>query len=428
MKRGLAIVLAVAPLACDGVERSPFVLRDAGPRRDAGPPRDAGPGRDGGFITADAGFVDGGTERDGGAAQPCGFDELGPADRERVLLVGHGFTSDPTVPGTEVRGMTVGRDGDLADDGIRVDVGFRPVRIEFLPFGDIALVLGEDGEVASLRVDGADDLTVIDSVALSPAFFGDLRIDPSAERAYAVGFDSAPTAGISTVDIACDGTLTVDAGAFFPLRLPQSLVFIGGDRWVILGGQAVFEPVDDDDLRTLAAGANGFTTVTTQDVFMDDVSADRIAVSHDGTTVIVPNKSGFSNKTSQLAIVDVTGDRLVDRGRITGLTDPADVLFSPDDQTVLVALFQPGRIVVLADRGAGLTEVDRIAGIGLAGQMASIERGPVAGRVFVTSVDGQGFPNIAQLAIRGPGRVENLGDFDFTDGSENIPTAIAVTP
>ncbi len=415
------IVLA----GCNG--NDPLTLRfspDAGPRDGgSGTPRDAGfDARDGGAV--DAGSIDGGA-RDGGAVS-CGFDALGDPDRARVLLVGHGFTADPNTPGTSVRSMTVASDGALLDDGMRVDVGFRPARIEILPHGELALVLGEDGEVASLAIDGTT-LTVVDTVALPPAFFGDLRLAPGAETAYAVGFDSSPTAGISTIRIACDGTLTIDEAAFFPLRLPQSLVHVGGDRWVILGGQAVFDPIDDDDVRLLATSGAGFTSLDTADVYMDAVSADRIATSHDGRTVIVPNNSGFSNETSQVAIIDVA-DSLVEVGRVPGLVDPADVLFSVDDSTVLVALFQPGRVAVLADQGSGWVEVDRIAGIGLAGQMAVIERGALTGRVFVASVDASGFPNIARLAIQGPGTVVSLGDFDFADASENIPTAIAVTP
>ncbi|MEQ9498295.1 MAG: hypothetical protein RIT81_15590 [Deltaproteobacteria bacterium] len=429
MRRSALLITVVTLAGCSGTDLLNEVIdRDAGPRRDGGvnvSPFDAG-SLDGG--SRDGGNVTDGGARDGGAATPCGFDVLGDPDRPRVLLVGHGFTADPNTPGTQVRSMSVAADGNLVDDGVRVDVGFRPARIEFLPFGGIALVLGEDGEVASLAVDGAANVTVVDSVALEPAFFGDLRIAADGESAFAVGFDGSPTAGISTVRIACDGRLTVDTNAFFPLRLPQSLVPVGADRWVILGGQAVFDPVDDDDVRLLSVSAGGFTSVVTADIYTDAISADRIAAKHDGSTVLIPNNSGFSTETEQLAIVDVVGDTLVDRGRITGLTDPADVLWSADDQTALVALFQPGRVAVLADQGNGLTEVDRITGIGLAGQMAPIERGMLNGRVFVSSVDATGFPNIARLAIQGPGVVVSLGDFDFADGSENIPSTIAVTP
>lgn len=410
------VLMLIAGCAGD----DPLTLRfspDAGPRRDGG----ALGSPDGGV---DAGTRDGGT-RDGGTVS-CGFDELGDDDRARVLLVGHRFTSDPNVPGTWVRSMTVAADGTLIDDGVRVDVGFRPARIEFLPFGGLALVLGEDGEVASLTVDGAANVALVDMVTLPYASFGDVRLAPGAETAYAVGFDSSPTAGISTIRIACDGRLTVDEAVFFPLRLPQSLVHVGGDRWVILGGQAVFDPIDDDDVRLLAASETGFTTLDTADVYMDAVSADRIAASHDGRTLIVPNNSGFSNEASQVAIIDVA-DSLVEVGRVPGLVDPADVLWSVDDSTVLVALFQPGRVAVLVDDN-GWVEVDRIAGIGLAGQMTAIERGTLTGRVFVSSVDAQGFPNVARLAIQGPGTVVSLGDFDFADRSEDIPGAIAVTP
>lgn len=407
---------------------------DAGVATDGAPGDDASPGLDGG---TDGGVIDSGgsdaTVADAIAApdaQPCGFDQPAAADRDRVVLIGHPFGAVTGMRGTEIRSLTLEANGTLRNNGIRLDVGERAARIEFVPSGEIALVLGEDGALVSVRVTSAQQLQILDRTTLPPAGFGDLRILSNGTTAFAIGSNSTATGGVSTVYLGCDGQLTLDAASFYSLRLADSLAFLPGEqRAVILGGQAVFDPVDVYDVRLLDRAGGRLTEVQTFDLWMDFTDTIRIAVSPDGQTLLMPNGSPFSNEGGQVLVARISGNTVTEVDRLMGMDDAREVVFSPDGQTALVSLLQPGRVVVLADPGSGWQEVDRIAGIGLPEQMAMVTRGSLSGLVLVPSVDSSAAgSNIAQLRITGAGTVSDLGQLNLAGGNENIPGAIGLAP
>lgn len=404
---------------------TPDNLGDAGARM----PLDAG------FVDAatDAGVMDAAapdaTPVDAGEPS-CDLQQLGPEDRDRVLLVGQPFSSTPGQVGTEIRSLSLSMSGALADDGVRLDVGFRPARIELSRNGQFALVLGEDGELASVRVDDVRTLTLIDTVTLPSAGYGDLRIWEDGRTVFAVGTNVAETSGISTIHLACDGTLAVVESEFYNVRLAQSLAFLPDPtRAILLGGQTSFEPLDPDDVRLLSyAPGVGWSLIESFDIFADFADALRIAVSPDGSTLVIPNGSPFSSDGDQVSVVRIDGSSLSESVRLMNMEDAREVLFSTDGRTALVSLLAPGRIVVLADLGSGFTEVDRIAGIGLAESMAQVTRGQLTDYVFVSSVDATGEPNVAILRITGAGAASAVGMLNLGASSEDIPGGIAVQP
>jgi len=399
-----------ADLTPDATELHPDLARDAG--AEAGPPDQGAGDEDGGLPACDP-------------ADP------GSADRERVVLLSHPFGAAVGEPGTTIRSLTLKASSPLpVDDGVRLDVGMKVARLALLPRGDLALALGEDGQLVAVRVAGAGDLAVVDQVALPAAGYGDLVVAPDGRTVYVVGSNVDASRGLSLVRVACDGTLTVDGDRFFPLRLSESLVLHpAGERAVVLGGQAVFEPVDDDDTRLLSLlPGGGFVQRQPFDLWSDFVSCGKMALSPDGRTLLVPNASLFSVETNQVMVVQVGDGGLVETQRLTDLETPAEVLFAPDGRTALVSLFEANRVAVLADQGAGLEVVDLIAGIGLPEQLALVSRGRLAGTVLLPSVDTSGISNVAVLRITGPGQVEDLGQVDLGGGYEQIPRAIAVTP
>jgi hypothetical protein len=333
---------------------------------------------------------------------------LGPEDGKRVILVGMPFGEGDRRQGSELRSLALDPEGRILDEGLRVELGFRPDRIAFVPSGELALVLGEDGDLASFWVRSAEDIERVDQVALPSADYGDLRITPDGERAFVVGSNSTLDSGVSVVRIACDGRLEVLQEAFFALRLSESLVLLPDDRAVLVGGQAVFEPVDPLDLRLLRRQGEGFAQIHGADIFHDFLSTSRAAASPDGRWVLVPNNSLASEETGQVAVLEV--------------------LFSADGQTVLLTLGEPGQAVVFTPRGEGFAEVSRIRGIGLAGPMALVDRGRLAGLVVLPSVDPNGGPNLAMLRIEGPGQVRDLGQFELGAGIREIPGFVAITP
>ena len=248
-------------------------------------------------------------------------------------------------------------------------------------------------------------------------------------RAIVVGNNSTADGGVNTVRVACDGTLTLDEAAFFPLRLAQSLAPIPGtDRALLLGGQAVFEPVDDNDVRLVEWTGSGWIEVAAYDIFGDFVNTDRIAFSGATNTLLIANSSPFSAEGNQMSVLQLEGDALTETERLMGINDPYETAFSPDGQIGLVTLFQPGRLIAYAQRDQGLVEVGSASGIGLAAQMAFVRRGSLAGTVLITSTDPSGAPNIAMLQIAPSGEVTDLGQTDFGDASSNIPDGITITP
>lgn len=396
---------------------------DGGSSPDAAPPD----------LGVDAGSNDGGPNDTGPVDTglvPCGFDQPGPADKARVIVLGHPFGAQSGMPGTDIRTLNLAIDGTITDDGTRIDLGFRVARLEMVPSGELLLALGEDGELASLRVNSASNLNVLDQIQLPAAGYGDLRIAEDGQTVIVAGENVDQTSGLSTVYLACDGRLIAAPNEFFNLRLSSSFVMIPGtSQVVLLGGQTVFAPIDPDDLRVLSrTPGQGFTSLATFDIWMDFIDALRIGATPDGRIIIVPNGSPFSNEGSQASVLQLNGNNLSELERLTGLDDAREVIFSPDGTTALISLLSPGHLAVITDPGTGWAEVDRLRGIGLAEQMAMVARGSLSGRVYVPSVDANGGPNLATVAFGMPGVVSNLGQLELGSGNEEIPGPIAITP
>ena len=355
------------------------------------------------------------------------------ADASRVILVGHPFTAQPEVKGTEIRGLTLRPDATIADDGIRLDVGAKPVRIAFAPHGLYAFVLGEDGALVSVFVAAAEGMAVIDRVDLPAAGYGDLHVSADGGTVWVTGSNVDESSGISTVEVDCDGNLSVAADAFFPLRLAESTAFLPGDAGaLVLGGQAVFDPVDPNDARLLRRRGpdprDGFEEVGAFDLYHDFVGAGRIAVSPDGRTGALPNNSAFSAETGQMMLVSIDGDTVTEVDRVREVFDASEALFSLDGRTLVLSQVEPGRLGVYRIEDGRISETTELRGIGLADHLARVERGPLADTLLIPSVDPEGGPNITMVRITGPGQVEDRGETPLGRGSLNIATPIAVQP
>lgn len=402
---------------------------------DSGPaPMDAG-ALDTGLVadagTPDSGPADTGTADTGVPPVTCSFEVFGPADRERVVLVAEPFSDTPGVDGTSVRVLRLDLAGELHVTDTRVDVGFRPARIEIVPSGEYAIVLGEDGELASVAISSTMQVTLVDVVSLPAAGYGDLRILADGRTIVVAGSNSDASSGLSTATLACDGSLTVDTAAFYALRLTSSFDWTdeAETRAVVLGGQAVFAPIDNDDIRLFSRQNGTFTQIAAFDLWSDHVDAERIAVSPDGRTLLVPNGSPFSTQGSTVMVATITGNTIGGARILQGMGDAREAMFSVDGRTALISILQPsGSIAVLADQGMGFVEVSRIRGIGLAEQLAQLRRGMLSGLVLAPSVDPNGGPNVARVRITGPGAVSYLGQTELGPDIAQIPGGIAIQP
>jgi hypothetical protein len=319
--------------------------------------------------------------------------------------------------------------GRLDDDGIRLDVEVKAARIAFAPHGLLAFVLGEDGTLVSVFVAAAEGMAVVDRVSLPGADYGDLHVSPDGETVWVTGSNVNETSGISTIHVDCEGLLTVDDAAYFPLRLAESTAFLPGDtRALVLGGQTVFEPVDPNDVRLLERQGAGFREVGGFDLFHDFVGAGRIAVSPDGRLGALPNNSAFSEEGGQMMLVEIDGDAVREAERVLEVPDPSEALFSLDGQTLVLTQVEPGRLNAYRIENGAITETTVLTGIGLADQIARVERGPLADTLLIPSIDPNGGPNITQVRITGPGQLQDLGETQLGEGLDNIVTPIAVQP
>lgn len=382
---------------------------------------------DAAVTTPDAGSLDAATAAaDAGA---CNFADLGDPDRPRIVLVSHGYDADGNNRGHVVRSLSLPPAGMPVDDGVRLDVGVRVKRLAFVPSGAFALALGEDGDLVSVKVNSVDDMAVVDSVTLPAAGYGDLVVAADGRTVHAAGSNVDETSGISTVSVGCDGQLTVDTEAFFTIRLAESLALVpGSDRAVLLGGQAVFDPVDANDVRLLRRQDGRFAEIGAFDVYTDMVSAGRIGLSPDGTMLLVPNGSPFSDQGNQVAVLSITDTTITESLRLTDVAGPSEALFSPDGATALLSLPESNAVLVLARSGTQVTKGAMIRGIGLADQMAMVSRGSLAGLVLVASIDTSGMSNVARVRFTGPGVAEDQGQTNLGDTMTDIPDAIAVMP
>lgn len=348
-----------------------------------------------------------------------------------MVLVSHPFGAVTGENGTEIRSLTLPATAGLPiDDGMRLDVGWPVSRIDFSASGTLAYVLGEDGFLATVAVASATSMTVMDQVMLPSAGYTDMLVSEDGTTVYPVGFNSTETAGVSQVHVSCSGMLTLDAAAFVNLRLAQAIVAVPGtDLAVVMGGQVqFFEPMDPLDMRIFSLKPS-LVPVATADLWMDDVSTGRMAVSPQADMVVVTNHSLFSSESGQARAFMLNGTTL-SPGPVLMVPNAREALFSNDGQTLLITRDEDNRVSYYLRSGGQLTSGGTITGIGLADQMTVVRRGMRADTVLLASVDAAvgSEANVAVIHVDGPGVVSYLGQLDLGVGNQNIPVAIAVAP
>lgn len=363
--------------------------------------------------------------------RPCDLATLRPENRQRVALLGHPFGSEVATDGTEIRSLTVGEDGTVTDDGVRLDVGFVPRRIEFTPSGTLAVVLGGNGELATVAVQAVAQLTVLDTIQLPSADYGDLHVHDDGVTVSVVGSNVAETSGVSVVTIQCDpetlGRLTEHPNGFLNLRLTDSLAFLDLERAILLGGQAVFEPEDPNDIRLIGYADHAWTERAAFDLFDDFVGASRIAASPDGTQVLIPNEVIFSADGGSVAVLQIEAETVTEHQRILDLPDVRTARYAPDGSLALVTQTEPGRVRALIRDGASVSLSEDAFRVGVADQLAGVDRGALRGLVLAPGTDPNNGPELVVLRAL-DGQVTELQRLPLQRGFENIPGAVALQP
>lgn len=356
---------------------------------------------------------------------PCGLPAVDP-DAPRTVLIGHRFGLAPGESGSTVRSLVLRSDGALVDVGARLDVGDTPAQIAVAPHGRLALVAGEEGTVTVVDIQDPADLQIVDVTTVPRAGINDLVFDPSGQMAFLLRSDvDEATAGVYTLHLACDGTITV-AEQHFGLRLAQSLALLPDDpdRAVILGGQATFEPEDPNDVRLLTRDGDTWAEVEVFDIYSDLVGASGIAVGADGT-VLVPNSLPFSDEGGQVAVLRLEGDALRETRRLEGLNEAELVLIAPDAETAVLLRPAVDTLTVLDGTNGWRATAD--INIGLAVDLGMVRTGDAAGMTLAPSVLPGGGARVTVFDVSA-GRAAEIDRVELGGGNENVPGPIGVRP
>ena len=316
------------------------------------------------------------------------------------------------------------------DLGVRLNVGFSPKRIGVMPGGRIALVLGEEGSLVSISL-ACDSLEILDRLSLEGAGFSDMVIQSDGSFAFLVNKDSTDEGGIYTVEVGPSGSLE-SKGAHFPIRLAQAMALYPGSpvRALLVGGQAMFEPFDENDVRILAFDGAQWRQTHEFDVYTDFVQCDGIGVSPDGGHAFITNGSPFSSERGHLIHLILTDDGVVENQRFVGQGDLSHARALPDGETFVVTTGETDQVRAFAPfEGTGayaLTET--IDGIGLAQQMsiAKAENGRVW--IVLSAVNTVEGPNVTLLESTGVGQLSSPLRASLGEGALNIPGPIAIAP
>ena len=354
---------------------------------------------------------------------PCAL-PLDP-DRDRIALLSYPFSEDPEIPGTEMGLFLISPDGRQIEKGSRLEMGTRISHIQFLPSGRLAIILGEDGSLISFDPSREETL---DRLLLDEASPADLIVHPDDERVFVVMENFTEEAGVFTVRVGCGGRLRSEE-EHLGMRLSGALALLPDDpeRALLLGGQAVFDPVDDDDLRLLRWAGGGWVQEAAFDLWGDFVDCAGIAISPDGQDLLIPNGSPFSTEGGELMVARLEGNQLRELQRLEGMEDARQVRFAPQG-TALLTLGEPGRLVVLSREDDRWRERDRIAGVGLAEQLALVHQGVGRGLILAPAIDPREGPRLVILREQALAEVELLRVFPLGSGPVNIPGAIGIAP
>ena len=149
-----------------------------------------------------------------------------------------------------------------------------------------------------------------------------------------------------------------------------------------------------------------------------------------GRHIIVADNSSFSAVPNRVAAVEVTTSGLGAVQTLSGFDDPYAIAVSPfDDAVVVTSGFGDGIFVLDYDpqAAAPLTlrgELDYAgASPQLPGALATVERGPLDGRVLIADVRG-----VYSVQFAPGAQVQDLGVFELGPGSEAIVVGIGVQP
>ena len=359
------------------------------------------------------------------------------ADRDRFVVTSFPY-QDAQGKASDWALIRLSAKGVLSDLGPRFQMG--PAfdgDVAFTPDGQVGIAVQDDGTLGVFRIDPVAGSAVVVHAGFAGGFSASrVLMGPEGDHALVLDTEwrdaSGATdrgGGVYRVDIGCDGTLT-DRGMVMPAKLPAALLRIPTrpDR-VVLAARDVLGVLTGGDLHLLSWGNPPVVRHSVQ-TLGDDSNVDGFAITPDGRYVLQGDTGMFA--THGVAVAEVVGETLVPRQFLTPIGNPAAIVVAPAGGTVLVAgAYEPDDLWIL-DRTDATPEtpftirgpVDYVGGGSqLPTAMVMLDRGPLAGRVLVTEVEG-----IRQVDLKPDGTVQDLGIFTLGGGTTGMPAALGVQP
>lgn len=342
----------------------------------------------------------------------------GDADVDRTVLVALPYDADGD-SADRWAVLTLTADGDLVDDGTRITMGRATAgEVMFTPDGSLALAATERG---ALAVYDAANGRVVES-AWDGGFYAErIVMDPTGEVAYVVdGNWPNNGGGLYRVALDCATGEPSDAERVIEAKNPADLVWDGEDAWFV--GREIPGTAAGDDAALLSwpdAPAGRPSATDGVDAFGDDeayVSSATIA----GEWLLIADNNEFSGYPTRVARVELRTPPAI--ASVVEIEDPVALVPFPDGSARALVASGYGDSLYVLDAAAGRVSRVSARGVQLPGAMSSVRRGPLAGRVIVSEVEG------VRSVQLGSGGATDLGVTALGSGLDSLPGAVGVAP
>ncbi len=349
------------------------------------------------------------------------------ADTDRLVAV-----TQPLVPGTAggatERGTGVGlrrwdgRVGAIVGDARRLEVDAGPRRVRASPDGRFLAVLSSHAHTITLLRTPLDadpeQVTVERSVQLPKVGPLDLAWSADSRKLLVAAMgDGVETSSLWAVDAPSDdGPFEwMEQVATLP-GPPLKLVVDGSGRILVFcgsGGRGL------DKLVLLDADGSELSRLEA-----DMATPNALAFSPDGRRAVMT--STFYG--DEVRLIETAGDVIAFLGEpSTAIASPFGALFHPTAPGIgLISQLDRNRATPFTLGTASLRAATPLTGLGLAGSLDLVERGPLAGSIIATGVAGsEGVLHVLRLDASGAlsRRQEPVG---LGPGAEGIPDGVAL--
>ena len=342
-------------------------------------------------------------------------------NRDRVLLVTSSINGN-----SDLRAVRFSHQDGLSWDGVTHEVGVSPVRVFFDVPGRRAVTLNDANQTLTfVFVDEDGTVTVEETIELGiNAKDGFYSEDGS--MLYLLVYNSQPDAGTYAWEV------NPHTGLPLPGTAPQKIAFhyVAPDMVPLPNneGYATVEGSQKDPRGAMFVSLVGFDgSVGSQVYFASEGSIPMgIALSPDGDHLTVIYYNFFGEGDAAVAFRLEDGQLVLVNS--VALTDPDDLEYSSDGQTVVVSEAQGNKVTALNLSATGELSKEGSFGLGLATSLASTRWGPDQDLFFVATVSAStGGSGVGLFRVEG-GTLQSEGAFEMGVDSDLIPHDVAIQP